>query len=129
SARLERYLQQCAEDNMQVANCTTPANYFHILRRQLHRAFRKPLVMMTPKSLLRHKKAVSKFEDFLEGQQFRRILRDDAETGRASELKLRADDQITRLVLCTGKVYFDLLDERDRRGQDDTYLLRVEQLY
>ncbi|HLU90940.1 MAG TPA: 2-oxoglutarate dehydrogenase E1 component, partial [Pedomonas sp.] len=99
SARLERYLQLCAEDNMQVANCTTPANYFHILRRQLHRAFRKPLVMMTPKSLLRHKKAVSKIEDFLEDQQFRRVLRDDAETGRQSELKLRPDEQITRLVL------------------------------
>ncbi|HEY4547058.1 MAG TPA: 2-oxoglutarate dehydrogenase E1 component [Pedomonas sp.] len=129
SARLERYLQLCAEDNMQVANCTTPANYFHILRRQLHRAFRKPLVMMTPKSLLRHKKAVSRIEDFLEGQEFRRVLRDDAELGRNSELTLRADEQITRLVLCTGKVYYDLLDERDRRGQDDTYLLRVEQLY
>ncbi|MCH8684641.1 2-oxoglutarate dehydrogenase E1 component [Pedomonas mirosovicensis] len=129
SARLERYLQLCAEDNMQVANCTTPANYFHILRRQLHRAFRKPLVMMTPKSLLRHKKAISRVEDFLDGTQFHRVLPDDAELGRVSDLKLKPDNQITRLVLCTGKVYYDLLEERDRRGQDDTYILRVEQLY
>lgn len=129
SARLERYLQLCAEDNMQVANCTTPANYFHILRRQLHRAFRKPLVLMTPKSLLRHKKAVSRLEEFTEGSEFHRVLFDDAEIGTASTIKLKPDANITRLVLCTGKVYFDILEERDNRGQDDTYILRVEQLY
>jgi 2-oxoglutarate dehydrogenase E1 component len=129
SARLERFLQLCAEDNIQVANCTTPANYFHILRRQLLRNFRKPLVIMTPKSLLRHKKAVSRLSEFGPGSQFHRVLYDDAEMGTASSLKLKADSKITRLVLCSGKVYFDLLDERDQRGLDDTYLLRVEQLY
>jgi 2-oxoglutarate dehydrogenase E1 component len=129
SARLERYLQLSAEDNWQVANCTTPANYFHILRRQMHRKFRKPLIMMTPKSLLRHKKAVSRIEDFGPGSQFHRVLWDDAEYGGASSIELKADDQIKRVVMCSGKVYFDLLEERDKRGQDDTYLLRVEQLY
>lgn len=129
SARLERYLQLCAEDNIQVANCTTPANYFHILRRQLHRPFRKPLVIMTPKSLLRHKKAVSSLADFGADTCFHRVLHDDAEAGKISSLKLKSDAKITRLVLCTGKVYYDLLEERDRRGQDDTYLLRTEQLY
>jgi 2-oxoglutarate dehydrogenase E1 component len=129
SARPERYLQLCAEDNLQVANCTTPANYFHILRRQLHRGFRKPLVIMTPKSLLRHKKAVSRVEEFGPGTSFHRVLFDDAEIGTASTLKLKPDGKITRLVLCSGKVYFDLLEERDRRGQDDTYIARLEQLY
>jgi 2-oxoglutarate dehydrogenase E1 component len=129
SARLERYLQLSAEDNWQVANCTTPANYFHILRRQMHRKFRKPLIMMTPKSLLRHKKAVSKIEDFGPGSQFHRVLWDDAEYGGGSTIKLKADDKIKRVVMCSGKVYFDLLEERDKRSQDDTYLLRVEQLY
>ncbi|WP_255935527.1 2-oxoglutarate dehydrogenase E1 component [Kordiimonas sp. SCSIO 12610] len=129
SARLERYLQLSAEDNWQVANCTTPANYFHILRRQMHRKFRKPLIMMTPKSLLRHKKAVSKLEEFGPGSQFHRVLWDDAEYGGGSSIKLKSDDKIKRVVMCSGKVYFDLLDERDKRGQDDTYLLRVEQLY
>lgn len=129
SARLERFLQLCAEDNIQVANCTTPANYFHILRRQMLRPFRKPLVMMTPKSLLRHKKAVSRLDELGPGTEFHRVLYDDAEIGDASTLKLKADSGIRRLVLCAGKVYFDLLEERDKRGQDDTYLLRVEQLY
>ncbi|MEX6725652.1 2-oxoglutarate dehydrogenase E1 component [Parapedomonas caeni] len=129
SARPERYLQLCAEDNMQVANCTTPANYYHILRRQLHRTFRKPLVIFTPKSLLRHKKAVSRLAEFAEGSQFHRVLFDDAEIGTASTVKLKPDSKITKLVLCTGKVYFDLLEERDARGQTDTYILRVEQLY
>ena len=129
SARFERFLQLCAEDNMQVANCTTPANYFHILRRQMLRPFRKPLVMMTPKSLLRHKKAVSRIEEMGEGSEFHRILYDDAEIGEASSLKLAADSRIKRLVLCTGKVYFDLLEERDQRELKDTYLVRVEQVY
>src|SRR5690606_23973073 len=90
SARLERYLQLCAEDNMQVANCTTPANYFHILRRQVLREFRKPLILMTPKSLLRHKKAVSSLDDFAPPSSFHRVLLDDAEAGRNTEIKLKS---------------------------------------
>jgi len=129
SARPERYLQLCAEDNIQVANCTTPANYFHILRRQLHRPFRKPLVIMTPKSLLRHKLAVSRIEAFGPDSMFHRVLYDDAEIGDASTLKLKADKAIRRVVMCTGKVYYDLLEARDARALADTYLLRIEQLY
>ena len=128
SARLERFLQMSAEDNWIVANCSTPANYFHILRRQLHRSFRKPLVLMTPKSLLRHKLAISTKEDFVSGSSFHRILWDDAEQGN-SDTKLVADDKIKRVVLCSGKVYYDLLEERDARGIDDIYLMRVEQFY
>jgi 2-oxoglutarate dehydrogenase E1 component len=129
SARLERYLQLCAEDNLQVANCTTPANYFHILRRQVMREFRKPLIVMTPKSLLRHKKAVSTLADMAEGSSFHRVLCDDAEHGRHTSIRLKPDDGIRRVVLCSGKVYFDLLDERERRGIDDIYLMRLEQFY
>ena len=129
SARLERYLQLCAEDNLQVANCTTPANYFHVLRRQMLREFRKPLILMTPKSLLRHKKAVSTLEDMAEGSSFHRVLQDDAQWGRHTEVKLVADDKIRRVVLCSGKVYYDLLDEREARGANDVYLLRLEQFY
>ena len=128
SARLERFLQMCGGDNWIVANCTTPANYFHILRRQLHRTFRKPLVLMTPKSLLRHKLCVSEAEDFTTGSSFHRVLWDDAQKGN-SDTKLVADDKIKRVVMCSGKVYFDLLEERDARGLDDVYLLRVEQFY
>jgi 2-oxoglutarate dehydrogenase E1 component len=128
SARLERFLQLSAEENWIVANCTTPANYFHILRRQLHRTFRKPLIMMTPKSLLRHPMAISRTEDFVDGSTFHRVLWDDAEKGN-SKLTLKADDKIKRVVLCSGKVYYDLLAERDARGQDDTYLMRLEQIY
>ena len=128
SARLERYLQACAEDNMQVANVTTPANYFHILRRQLKRDFRKPLVLMTPKSLLRHKRAVSNLDALAEGSTFHRVLWDDAEEEGATN-KLVRDDKIRRVVLCSGKVYYDLLEEREKRGLNDIYLMRVEQLY
>ncbi len=128
SARLERFLQLCGQDNWIVANCTTPANYFHILRRQLHRDFRKPLVLMTPKSLLRHKLCISKAEEFTTGSSFHRVLWDDAQQGN-SDTKLVADDKIKRVVMCSGKVYFDLLEERDARGIDDVYLLRVEQFY
>ncbi len=128
SARLERFLQMCGQDNWIVANCTTPANYFHILRRQLHRSFRKPLVLMTPKSLLRHKLAISEAADFTTGSSFHRVLWDDAQKGN-SDTKLVADKKIKRVVLCSGKVYFDLLEERDARGIDDIYLLRVEQFY
>ncbi|WP_424927366.1 2-oxoglutarate dehydrogenase E1 component [Amaricoccus tamworthensis] len=132
SARPERFLQLCAGDNWIVANCTTPANYFHILRRQMHRSFRKPLVLMTPKSLLRHKQAVSRLEDFGPGSSFHRVLWDDAETGEdtgLSETKLVSDDRIKRVVMCSGKVYYDLLAERDSRGIDDIYLMRLEQFY
>ena len=128
SARLERFLQQCAQDNWIVANCSTPANYFHILRRQIHRSFRKPLVLMTPKSLLRHKLCISETSDFVEGSSFHRVLWDDAQKGN-SDTELQADDKIRRVVMCSGKVYFDLLEERDARGIDDIYLLRVEQFY
>jgi 2-oxoglutarate dehydrogenase E1 component len=129
SARLERFLQMCAEDNMQVANCSTPANYFHILRRQLKREFRKPLVLMTPKSLLRHKRCVSDLSDLAEGSTFHRVLRDDAETRKGEAIKLAKDAKIRRVVLCSGKVYYDLYEDREKRGIDDVYLLRVEQLY
>jgi 2-oxoglutarate dehydrogenase E1 component len=129
SARLERFLQMCAEDNMQVANCTTPANYFHILRRQLKRDIRKPLILMTPKSLLRHKRAVSRLDEMGPGTFFHRLLWDDAQLLPDEKIKLVADDKIRRVVLCSGKVYFDLYEEREKRGIDDVYLLRVEQLY
>ena len=128
SARLERFLQMCGQDNWIVANCTTPANYFHILRRQLHRTFRKPLMLMTPKSLLRHKMAISDAADFSTGSSFHRVLWDEAEKGH-SDTKLAADDKIKRVVMCSGKVYYDLLEERDARGIDDIYLLRIEQFY
>ncbi len=129
SARLERFLQLCAQDNMQVANCTTPANYFHILRRQMRRNFRKPLVIMTPKSLLRHKKCVATIEEMGPGSSFHRILWDDAEYRPGSTIKLQADGKIKRVVMCSGKVYYDLLEEREKRGITDIYLLRVEQFY
>ncbi|KRA28615.1 2-oxoglutarate dehydrogenase E1 component [Brevundimonas sp. Root608] len=130
SARLERFLQQCAEDNIQVANCSTPANYFHILRRQMHRPFRKPLIIMTPKSLLRHKKAVSTLADMAEGSSFHRVLHDDAQTRpEVAGIKIKADKDIRRVVLCSGKVYYDLLERRERDQIDDVYLMRLEQFY
>jgi 2-oxoglutarate dehydrogenase E1 component len=129
SARLERFLQMCAEDNMQVANCTTPANLFHILRRQLKREIRKPLILMTPKSLLRHKRAVSRLDEMGAGTTFHRLLWDDAQLLPNEKIKLVEDAKIRRVVLCTGKVYFDLYEEREKRGIDDIYLLRIEQLY
>ena len=129
SARLERYLQLCAEDNMQVCYPTTPANYFHVLRRQLHREIRKPLILMTPKSLLRHKRAVSRLDELGNGTTFHRILYDDAQMLPDEKIKLVPDDKTRRVVLCSGKVYYDLYDEREKRGLDDIYLMRVEQLY
>jgi 2-oxoglutarate dehydrogenase E1 component len=128
SGRLERFLQGSANDCWIVANCSTPANYFHILRRQIHRTFRKPLILMTPKSLLRHPMCISDAADFTTGSSFHRVLWDDAQKGH-SDLKLKADAKIKRVVICSGKVYFDLLAERDKRGADDIYLLRVEQFY
>ena len=121
SARLERYLQMSAEDNWQVCNFTTPANYYHALRRQMRRNFRKPLIVMTPKSLLRHKLAVSRLEEFGPGSRFRRVL-PETET-------LVADRDIRRVLLCTGKVYYDLLEERTRRAIRDVAIVRIEQLY
>jgi len=129
SARLERYLQLCADDNMQVVNCTTPANYFHALRRQMHRTFRKPLIVMTPKSLLRHKRAVSKLGEFGPGSSFHRVLWDDAESNPGSTITLKPNDEIKRVVLCSGKVYYDLLEEREKRGEGRIQILRLEQLY
>jgi 2-oxoglutarate dehydrogenase E1 component len=129
SARLERFLQMCAEDNMQVANCTTPANLFHILRRQLKREIRKPLILMTPKSLLRHKRAVSRLDEMGPNTTFHRLLWDDAQLLPNEKIKLVADGKMRRVVLCSGKVYYDLYEEREKRGIDDIYLLRVEQLY
>ena len=129
SARLERFLQLCAEDNWQVANCTTPANYFHILRRQCHRKFRKPLVLMTPKSLLRHKRVKSTIEELGPDSTFHRVLWDDAQILPDQKIKLVPDEEIRRVVLCTGKVYYDLYEEREQRGLNDIYLMRVEQLY
>ncbi len=128
SARLERFLQACAEDNWIIANCTTPSNYFHILRRQLYRSFRKPLVIMSPKSLLRNKRAVSSKEDFVNGSTFHRVLWDDAEKGN-STTKLQKDSKIKRVIICSGKIYFDLLNEREQREISDIYLLRLEQFY
>ncbi len=129
SARLERFLQMCAEDNMQVANCTTPANYFHILRRQLKREIRKPLILMTPKSLLRHKRAVSRLDEMGPDTSFHRLLWDDAQLLPEEKIKLVSDDKIRRVILCSGKVYYDLYEEREKRGIDDIYLLRIEQLF
>jgi 2-oxoglutarate dehydrogenase E1 component len=120
SARLERFLQLCAEDNIQVANCTTPANYFHLLRRQMVRPFRKPLIVMTPKSLLRHKLAVSKAEDFQGESHFMRIL---------SDTNAPADKDVKRLILCSGKVAYDLMEARDASGDKNTSIVRIEQLY
>jgi 2-oxoglutarate dehydrogenase E1 component len=129
SARLERFLQLCAEDNMQVVYPTTPANYFHMLRRQLHREIRKPLIVMTPKSLLRHKRAVSRLEELAKGTTFHRILYDDAQMQADEKIKLQPDAKIRRVILCSGKVYYDLYEEREKRGIDDVYILRIEQLY
>ncbi len=120
SARLERFLQLCAGDNLQVCNITTPANYFHVLRRQMHRNFRKPLIIMTPKSLLRHKMAVSQTEDFIGKSHFMRIK---------SDTNPPADKDIKRLVLCSGKVAFDLIEARDAAGDTDTSIVRLEQIY
>ncbi|NBU27642.1 MAG: 2-oxoglutarate dehydrogenase E1 component [Caulobacteraceae bacterium] len=130
SARLERFLQACAEDNMQVLNCSTPANYFHALRRQVHRDFRKPLVVMTPKSLLRHKKAVSNLADMADNASFHRVMVDGAEAGcDVGGISLAPDDRITRVIACSGKVYYDLIDARAKTGRNDVYIMRIEQFY
>ena len=120
SARLERFLQLCAQDNIQVCNITTPSNYFHVLRRQMHRGFRKPLIIMTPKSLLRHPLAKSELEDFIGESHFRRIMSDRTPP---------ADEKVKRLVLCSGKVGYDLMEARDENGLEDVTVVRLEQLY
>jgi 2-oxoglutarate dehydrogenase E1 component len=130
SARLERFLQLCAEDNMQVVNVTTPANYFHVLRRQLLREYRKPLIVMSPKSLLRHKRAVSTIADMTTGTGFHRVMIDGAEAGcDVGGVTLRPDAEIKRVIVCSGKVYFDLIEQRAKSGRDDVYILRLEQFY
>lgn len=121
SARVERYLQLCAEENIQVANCTSPANYFHLLRRQVRRNFRKPLIVFTPKSLLRHKKCVSPIEDFGLGSHFMRVI--------PEQENIHPDKKVRRVVICSGKVYFDLVSNRGEKGIEDVALVRVEQLY
>ena len=137
SARLERFLQMCAEDNMQICNITTPANYFHALRRQIHRDFRKPLIVMTPKSLLRHPMAKSDLSEMGPGQSFHRLLWDSADprTPVKLDLQIKGLSDVRRVIVCSGKVYYDLLKEREERAEQtgadktDIYLLRVEQFY
>jgi 2-oxoglutarate dehydrogenase E1 component len=130
SARLERFLQLCSNDNMQVMNCTTPANYFHALRRQMHRDFRKPLIIMTPKSLLRNKYCVSNIDDFSKKNSFHRILWDHAMDPKTKNfIKLKKSLDIKKVIMCSGKVYFDLLEAREKLNKNDVVLLRIEQLY
>jgi len=130
SARLERYLQLCAQDNLQVCYPTTPANYFHVLRRQMHRSFRKPLILMTPKSLLRHKRCISFLSDLEPGTSFHRVFRDQAEcVPGATTVELVPDDEIQRVILCTGKIYFDLVEAREQKNEPRIQMLRLEQLY
>jgi len=121
SSRLERFLQMCAEDNIQVANCTSPANYFHILRRQLHRNFRKPLVILTPKSTLRHKKNVSSIDYFINGSTFHRVLR--------NKITKEKEKKINRIIICSGKLYFELQDHIEELQKENVFILRLEQIY
>ena len=129
SARLERFLQLCAQENLQVVNCTTPANYFHLLRRQMRRDFRKPLIIMTPKSLLRHKKCVSNLEDFTKKTRFHRILIDHSYLPESKFIKLKKDNKIKKVIMCSGKIYFDLLEAREKSKDDSVVFIRIEQLY
>ena len=129
SARLERFLQLCAGENIQVVNCTTPANYFHALRRQMHRNFRKPLIVMTPKSLLRNKKCVSELEDFTKKNSFHRILIDHAYTKESDLIELKKDKKIEKIIMCSGKIYFDLLEAREKAKNNKVVFIRIEQLY
>jgi 2-oxoglutarate dehydrogenase E1 component len=129
SARLERFLQLCAQDNIQVVNCTTPANYFHVLRRQMHREFRKPLIIMTPKSLLRHKQCVSSVNDFTKETSFHRVLPDRAYKSEYDLIRLKKDNQIKKVVICSGKIYFDLVDGREKTKNNEVVFIRLEQIY
>ncbi len=129
SARLERFLQMCAGENIQVVNCTTPANYFHALRRQMHRDFRKPLIVMTPKSLLRNKRCTSLISDFLKKNSFHRILEDHAYIEDSQTIELKKDSKIEKVIMCSGKIYFDLLEAREKVKNDRIVFIRIEQLY
>jgi len=129
SARLERFLQLCAQENIQVMNCTTPANYFHALRRQIHRDFRKPLIIMTPKSLLRNKRCTSNIEDFGKKNTFHRILNDHADFKKYGLIKLKEDKKIKKVVICSGKIYFDLIEAREKIKNNEVFIIRIEQLY
>ena len=129
SARLERFLQMCAGENIQVVNCTTPANYFHALRRQMHRDFRKPLIVMTPKSLLRNKRCTSLISDFLKKNSFHRILEDHAYLEDSQTIELKKDSKIEKVIMCSGKIYFDLLEAREKVKNDRIVFIRIEQLY
>ncbi len=129
SARLERFLQLCAGENMQIVNCTTPANYFHALRRQMHRNFRKPLIVMTPKSLLRHKRCVSNLQDFTKKNTFHRILEDHAYFKKNKLIELKNDKKIEKVIMCSGKIYFDLIEAREKAKNNKVVFIRLEQLY
>jgi len=129
SARLERFLQLCAGENIQVVNCTTPANYFHVLRRQMHRDFRKPLIIMTPKSLLRHKKCVSQLEDFSKKNSFHRVLEDHAYVKESGLIEVVSNKKIKKVIMCSGKIYFDLIEAREKAKNDKVIFIRLEQLY
>ena len=129
SARLERFLQLCAGENIQVVNCTTPANYFHVLRRQMHRDFRKPLIIMTPKSLLRNKKCVSQLNDFTKDSTFHRVLEDHTYLKNNNLIRVKKDKKIKRVAICTGKIYFDLIEAREKNKNDEVVFIRIEQLY
>jgi len=129
SARLERFLQLCSQDNLQVVNCTTPANYFHVLRRQMHRDFRKPLIVMTPKSLLRNRRCTSNIDDFTKKNYFHRILEDHAYLKNSKLIELKKDKKIKKVIMCTGKIYFDLVDAREKAENDRIVFIRIEQLY
>jgi 2-oxoglutarate dehydrogenase E1 component len=130
SARLERFLQLCAGENIQVVNCTTPSNYFHVLRRQMHRKFRKPLIIMTPKSLLRHKKCVSNISEFSLKSTFHRVLEDDfySEAKNLLDVK-KKDSKIKKVVMCSGKIYYDLIEAREKLKNNKVTFIRIEQLY
>ena len=130
SARLERFLQLCAGENIQVVNCTTPSNYFHVLRRQMRREFRKPLIIMTPKSLLRHKKCTSNISEFLIKSTFHRVLEDDSFSKIKNLLELKKkDSKIKKVVMCSGKIYYDLIEAREKLKNDSVTFIRIEQLY
>ena len=129
SARLERFLQLCAGENIQVVNCTTPSNYVHVLRRQMHREFRKPLIVMTPKSLLRHKRCISDLSEFSKKSTFHRVLEDDAYNKENNLITLKKDSKIKKVVMCSGKIYYDLLDTREKFKNQSIVFIRLEQLY
>jgi 2-oxoglutarate dehydrogenase E1 component len=130
SARLERFLQLCAGENIQVVNCTTPSNYFHVLRRQMRREFRKPLIIMTPKSLLRHKKCISDISEFSIKSTFHRVLEDDSFSKIRNLLELKKKDSgIKKVVMCSGKIYYDLIEAREQYKNKNVTFIRIEQLY